>query len=190
MTDAQKFLLTLQVIFSIAIMSFLAYQLFKARREKHKYRLYSVRDRLLYLLATHEIKEESVLFQVLYGIINYSIMEVKQLTIWSFAKASVKAKLKLESQANDEFWTEVEKASPKVHEVVNEFFRSMMYIAMANSFFFVLLIRLMNHSQRLMSGISSFLRVTRLFSDKRQRYDAYRYFENRFGGKGDFANSH
>jgi hypothetical protein len=178
MTSAQKLLLFLQATMSLVVLGYVSYQLIKARQENHKYRLYALRDKLLYLMATGKVKEDSLVFKVFYTTLVRSIKEIKNLSLWNIAKASVAARSALQEQ-RERLGIEIGAASPEVKEFVMDFYHTMMEIAVANSPLLVLFIGLANHEAVLQAG--RYITKFQIFIRERQQYEAYRYFENRGG---------
>ena len=178
MTSAQKLLLFLQATMSLVVLGYVSYQLIKARQENHKYKLYALRDRLLFLMATNKLEEDSLIFQIFYGTLVTSIKEIKDLSLWNIAKASVAARDALQGQ-REPLRIELDATSSEVKEFVMDFYHTMMGIAVANSPLLVLFIRLANHEAVLQIG--RYITKFQIFIRERQQYEAYRYFENRGG---------
>ena len=177
MSPDQKFLLGLQITISgIAILVVCAENL-KAREMRHKYRLYAVRDKLIYLVASGALDERHILFRVFYMATNRCIQEVKELTLISFARASLVAKTELQKQANEKVFEEIEAANEETKRAVNDFFVAMMEIAIANNWLLVLIIKLAEHGDKWIRNVDRWLCISRLFPPLRQQYDTYRYFE-------------
>jgi hypothetical protein len=177
MTRAQAYLLTLQLTGFLIILAYISWQLVKARQEAHKYKLYALRDRLLYLLATGELQEDSLVFKVFYASITRGICEIKDVRLWSIAKASMAAKSVLQESREQRLWTEINKSSPEVKKVLYDFFGTMMEIAIANSPLLVLFIRM--GGDQMVSGVVRYISRLRIFIKGQQRYDVYRYFDRR-----------
>jgi hypothetical protein len=150
---------------------------YRAKQEKHKYRLYALRDKILLLVARRKIDEDSLIFKVFYDVLIKTICEVKQVKLWSIAHASVTAKSALQEERSEQLKTEMIGASPEVKEFVVDFYQTMMEIAVANSPLLVLFIRLANHSDSIVSKVGLLIRRLRLFLNETQQYDVYRYFE-------------
>src|SRR5258707_8613927 len=174
MTTAQKYLITLQVVGFLIILAYLVFHLVRAKQEVHKYRLYALRDRLLYLLAKGELREDSLIFKVFYNTIIRSICEIKDVKLWSIAKASVAARSVLQQQREEQLRSEAMQSSPEVKKFIIDFYRTMMEIALANSPLLVLFVKLASHNVVLKVG--RYLRKLKLFINEQQQYDVYRYF--------------
>jgi hypothetical protein len=175
MTITQKFLITLQASSFLVILTYLFFHVYRAKQEAHKYKLYALRDRIILLVATHELREESVVYQAFYDTLIKTITEVKSVKLWSIAKASVTAKSVLQQQRSEQLKAELLESSPVVKKFVAEFYRTMMEIAVANSPLLVLFIKLANRDFVLTIG--SYFTNLRLFIDEQQQYDVYKYFE-------------
>jgi len=178
MTSAQKLLLFLQATMSLIILGYVSYQLIKARQENHKYKLYALRDRLLFLMATKELDEDSLIFQTFYNTLVGSIKEIKDLSLWNIAKASVAARSALQEK-RERLGIEIDASSPEVKKFVMDFYHTMMEIAVANSPLLVLFIKLASH--KAVSQVGRYITKFQIFIRERQQYEAYRYFENRGG---------
>jgi hypothetical protein len=179
MTSAQRLLLFVQATMSFVVLGYLGYHLFRARQENHKYKLYALRDKLLYLMATGQVKEDSLLFKVFYTTVVGSIKEIKDLKLWNIAKASVAARSVMQEQQRERLGAEIKAASPEVKEFVMDFYHAMMDIAVANSPLLVLFIRLANHQA--VSRAGRYIKRFKIFLNEQQQYEAYRYFEDRGG---------
>src|SRR6266481_6454340 len=117
----------------LPISMFLVKELFKSKEEKHKFKLFALRDELLHLVASGQLPEQSWLFKVFYGALSSSINEVRNLTIYNLVKASIEAKSELEKQKTEQFIASINSASPSVREFVDKFAHVMMDIMRANS---------------------------------------------------------
>lgn len=178
MSADQQLILSLQVLLSIIVLLFVFFEKQKAKELRHKYHLYAVRDKLIYLVASGQLSEDHFLFQVFYGVTNRSIREVKELSLISFMRASVAAKSDLQKQANEKLLDEIEKAPVATKAVIKEFFAAMMGIAIANNWILVLIVKLAAHGNRWMGKISRLAGIFKILSPLRNQYDTYRYFEN------------
>ena len=58
MSTAQKFLIILQIGGFLIVLAYLVFHLYRAKQEAHKYKLYALRDQILFLVATKELKED------------------------------------------------------------------------------------------------------------------------------------
>ncbi|OFV98894.1 MAG: hypothetical protein A3H28_08620 [Acidobacteria bacterium RIFCSPLOWO2_02_FULL_61_28] len=177
MTADQKFLLGLQIAMSGIAILVLCAESIKAREMRHKYRLYAVRDKLIYLVAGGQLDETHFLFRVFYGATNRCIREVKELSLISFARASMTARTDLQNQVTEKVITEIEMAPEETRAVINDFFVAMMEIAIANNWLLVLIIKLAEHGDKWIRNVDRWLCISRLFPPLRQQYDTYRYFE-------------
>jgi hypothetical protein len=172
MTSTQVGLLVIQGLLSLVVSIYVAYELFKARREQQKYRFYALRDALLDLVATKKLSEEDTLFRVFYTVINKSMAELTDLTFMSFLKASARAKVTLEQQErSDELRMQLENARPEVRNFVGRFAFTMMEIMAANSFVVMVIIKMHMHT-----ALQKIARPPR-FARQRKDVQTYRYFE-------------
>jgi hypothetical protein len=180
MTNTQIGLLTLQVILSLTVLVFLVIRLLKVRQEKYSYKLYALRDELIYLVAAGELREDSFMFKVFYKVINQSISDIEDLTRWSFVKASIKAKTTLQQQSIQKLLQEIGEASPAVHEVVDNFFDTMVAIFKANSPFTALCVDIGRWAKDSHKVVFSLINFGVNLGNRLipvERYETYRFFE-------------
>ena len=167
----QVVLLVLQAVACVSILSYLAFNLLKAREEGQKYKLYSLRDRLLFFVASGELAEGNLVFKVFYQALNASIAELKTVNIFSLLRASRRARRALEKEERETLVGAINRSSTTVQEWVNEFTNVMMQIVVSNSFWLKVLLIAAKHCHDL-------LHKTRTrFSLSSSTYDTYRYFE-------------
>jgi hypothetical protein len=172
MTDQQIWLLAAQGVVSLVILGYLAMLLWKKREERERFKLYAVRDKLIYLAATDALPQSSMVFKVFYNVVNISISEVRNLDLASLARASVAAKSALEKEKQEALSAAIARASPEVREVIGEFGKVMMEIAYANS----LGLRLFLHCATLAKRILDGSRILTLQPPKPAAYDTYVYW--------------
>ncbi len=174
MNNTQVGLLWLQAIASVTVISFLAFEWFKGREARHKYKLYAIRDELLYLVVSQKLSQEDFLFKLFYRVINRSINEIKHLTFWSFIRASMTAKSELEKETTAGLQGEIQRAPEEVRKVIAHLCVTMMEIMLANSLSLFLAVEVAKRCRGLLSKIqhgSKFLAKTL------PQYETYRYFE-------------
>lgn len=147
--------------------------LLRSREERHKFKLYALRDDLVYLVASGKLAENGHLFQLFYGALTSSIEEIHRVTVSNLINASIEAKNALQKEGFDKFVHEVEHASPEVREFVNKMFFVMRGIMVANSPLLVFLLR----SRSNFGKFAIRLKRQLLTKDACETYDAYRYFE-------------
>src|ERR1035438_8758695 len=88
MTTQQIGLLAIQLIVSLSVMASIGVLLLQNHEAKQKYKLYAVRDRLLYLAVTGKLAQTDMLFKVFYRAMNVYAARVEDLSFFSFVKAS------------------------------------------------------------------------------------------------------
>jgi len=172
MSNSQIALLAIEVIIALVVMLVLTHWLLNTRQEKYKFKLYEVRDQLIYLVATNELSEDSFLFRLLYTTINRMIAEVHDVDRWSFIRAATTARTALQEAHVSRFIQEVLAASPQARQVTGVFIDTLLDIVKANSPFTKLCIRsvlLFKKGQELVKRPS--------FIPKEQ-FENYRYFGN------------
>jgi hypothetical protein len=178
MTGQQIGLLYIQLVASCAVMAVIALSLLQAREERHKYRLYAVRDKLLYLVASGHLSETSTVFKVFYRAMNTYAAEIDSLTIVSFFRASLAVKTELEKENQQRLSEAMRSASPEVQSVVDEFIRVVMDALRYNSPMLNLFLSTARHCGRFFK----FLRSIKRFPVP--VYDTYRYYETIHGKLG------
>jgi len=134
MTEQQVGLLVIQSLASMGLLAYLGVLLLKKREEREKFRLYAIRDRLVYLSATGELPQGNMVFRVFYQAVNISISEANTLTVSSLIRASVKAKTALQQEKQEKLMESIQRASPEVRSVVEDFAVVMRDIVYSNSF--------------------------------------------------------
>ena len=181
MTGQQIGLLFIQLGASCAVMLALGLSLLQAREERHKYRLYAVRDKLVYLVASGQLSETSTVFKVFYRAMNTYAAAIDSLTIVSFFKASLAARTELEKENQQRLSAALKNASPEVQAVIDEFTRVVMDALRYNSPMLNLCLSAARHFGRFFK----FVRSIRRFPVP--VYDTYRYYETIHGKLGQVA---
>jgi hypothetical protein len=174
MTATQIALVTIQVGLVVFVLAFLLTWLLRARQEKYKYKLYAIRDELIYLVATDQLAENSTIFQVLYSTVNSVIAEVHDVDRWSFIRASTRAKTALENAHISLLIHEICEAPLPVVRVAANFFDTMQYIVKANSPFTKFCIACLRLLKNRTPAWSSWLE----FLLPKEQFENYRYFRN------------
>jgi hypothetical protein len=177
MTTEQTFLLVAQAGVSLSVLLFLAILIIRSREERRKFMLFALRDRLVYLVAVGDLSERSLVFKVFYGALNVSIAEVRDLTLFSVVKASIKVRTAIEREKKERFQEGIARSSPEVQAFANDFFSAMMEIILSSSICLQAVLALAHHSIRVIRFMDRCLGVSWLFGSARQEYDTYRYFE-------------
>jgi hypothetical protein len=133
-----------------------------------------VRDELIYLVATQQLSQDSIIFKVLYRTVNDIISEVHEVDRWSFIRASTRARTALEQAHIERLIGEILEADPSVLRLALRFFDTMQYIVKANSPFTKLCIgclRLFSNRNSLLAGWLEHL-------SPKEAYETYRYFRH------------
>ena len=133
MSPEQTGLLIVQFAISCMVLLVIAFKAVNAREQRHAYRLFALRDRLIYMLAVGQLAEDEFLFKVLYSALTRGIGELDNLTVYAFVKASISAKSELEAAQEEKFKEAIDSADPNMREFVRDFAVSMMDIMRANS---------------------------------------------------------
>ena len=176
MTGQQIGLLITQFGLSLITIVYLGVLHLRSREARHKYRLYACRDRLVYLVASGELSETSMVFKVFYRAMNSYITALDSLTLVSFIQASMAVKKELEKEHQERLAEAIQRATPEVQQAIQDFFRAVMDALRYNSPMLNLILVVAHHCTRAFS----YIRKMRKF--KVPVYDAYRFYEN-FNGK-------
>jgi len=101
------------------------------------YRLFAVRDQLIYLVATGKLREQDVVFQIFYKAINYFVNETKNVTFRSFIDSMEAGRRKGLDPATEKnrakLWRALRSADPEVRAAVEQFADAMTLIMVENS---------------------------------------------------------
>ncbi len=129
---------SLLVSFGLVLFGFGSYnyRLIKNEAAKiQKYRLYKVRDDLVYLVALDKLKETDHLFVLFYGLCNHLIKTTKEnLSLKGFVQAVSSADNNpAEEKQLRKIVEELRKRDPEVSDVVSEFYGAVVDILLENS---------------------------------------------------------
>ena len=173
MNTQQIGLLVMQAFACSMVLAVLGVLLLKSREQRHKYRLYELRDELLYLVASHQLSESSLVFKVFYGAINKSISVVKKLTLYSLIHASISAKTDLQKERQEKLQGAIESSNPEVRAFIDRVAKVYMEIIISNSPLLRFTLFVIRRCGQMISRIRSLVTVP-----KSEAYQAYRYFEH------------
>lgn len=102
-----------------------------------KYKLYKVRDQLIYLVATGKIREQDLIFTRFYKAVNCFIQEADRINHGNFVAAAAHARRKGIDPAEERNFQEIcvalRKTGPEVNEVANAFYLTILEILIENS---------------------------------------------------------
>ncbi len=136
-------------------------------RKSHLYKLYSVRDRFIQLVAQGELKEDGVIFQTFYGAINATLRQGKRynvrLVISTIARISQEI-AKDDVDRLKKLRREFDSARPHVKQAVGEYFMATIELLLANSLTLKLIVKCL-------SPLVALNRICRL--PKTASYNAY-----------------
>jgi hypothetical protein len=149
----------------------------RARDEKYKYRLYALRDRLIFLLANGKLSEQSLVFEAFYEALVMSIGLTTELNVYGLIQASVAAKTAIQKQKAERLQDAIDHSDPAVRAFVNEFAAVMMDIMMKNSTALNVTLWALHYCGRLLRGLRGLRRTMAVPSRSRQIYESYKYFE-------------
>jgi len=177
MNGQQISLLLIQATMSLVVLGYLLVLLLKRREERDKFRLYAIRDKIIYLAATGELPQDGMVFKVFYNAVNASISEASALTVASLVQASMKAKTAVQQAKRERLMEAIQGSSPGTREAVEEFVTTMMDIVYSNSLAlraFVCCIKLVRGlAVSLADGLKSAMGARRP-----QAYETYTYWRD------------
>lgn len=166
-----------QLIGVLTIFIFVFVKALKIRREKQKFKLFAVRDKLLFLVATGKLSQDDRIFKVFYKAINSSINEIKGINPFSFIRASLTAKSAVELEANKKLLQEINEREREVKEVIGEFFHTYMEIMVSNSIVLAVILWLIKNGLLITNSL-----IKLMPKREKDRYETYKWFENKEHG--------
>jgi hypothetical protein len=181
MTPQQIGLLLIQLAVSLGILGFIGVALIRSSESAIKYKLFSVRDKFLYLAASGVLPQNTMVFKVFYKSMNIFISEIESLTIVSFIRASVSVRKQLEKEDRTRLIESLDRADPRVKEAVDEFLRVVMEAIRYNSPMLNLGLGFAAHCARLVGLLRSFTIMIFQRPFRPPVYDTYRYYESIHG---------
>jgi hypothetical protein len=178
MTSQQIGLLFIQLLASISVFGYLLVLVLRSMEERLKYKLFAVRDKLVYLAASGRLSETSMVFKVFYRAMNTYVSELDRLTIVSFVRASIVVKTELEKENGERLIDSLRRSDPEVQGVIDEFFHVVMHALRYNSPLLNIVLLTATYCHRFFS----FIRRRRPFGAP--VYDTYRFYEAIHGKMG------
>jgi hypothetical protein len=179
MTITQKSLLITQAVLSIILVAYLAWNAWRVRLEKSRYKLYVFRDDLIYLAATHKIEQDCQLFKTFYEVSNLFILNIKELKVSNVIKASLKTKKTLEHRMSVEVLIQqLQRSDPEVQERFMKFFRAMVEFLLDNSLWLKLLVWTHGIARNTAKSLDRLFGVSTRLSKQKEIYEAYTYFND------------
>lgn len=117
----------------------------KGMQADNRYRLYKIRDDLIFLVAKGAIDEQDFIYKTFYEWINTYIEDIHRFTLKEINKAMQEAREKGYLKEIHEFTEKVQRElagkDKEVKDVTQEFFETMRYILIRNSITIRLLVR-------------------------------------------------
>ena len=109
----------------------------KGRQADNRYKLYKIRDDLIFLVAKGSIKEDDFIFKTFYWLTNTYVHEIHKFTLKEINKAMQDAKEKGYLKEPREFTLKIEEElrnkDKEVKDVIQEFFQTNVVILIRNS---------------------------------------------------------
>lgn len=141
-----------------------------------KYKLYRVRDNLIYLVATNKLRDDDLVFNRLYKAVNYYINANDQITLRNFIEAAEKARTKGIDPAEEKNFNEIHLAlrtrGAEVNDVANQYYSAMLDILIENSFLLRMLMKC-SSSSTVIRLLASFVYPRRTNKTAMQFYNDY-----------------
>lgn len=134
MSEIEIFYLALLVIAFGAFTGYAYKEYGKARIKENQYKLYKLRDDLIYLVASEKLEEKGVIFQELYPVINIWIRSVQELDLSLLFQALNKSRHDIEDKHKIEILQRaLDKSNDEVKRAVKEVFTTILRIMVNNS---------------------------------------------------------
>jgi hypothetical protein len=172
-TDQHIFYLVLLAFWCVLLVLY-AYSVYReAQSKQNKYKLFKVRDDLIYLVARKIIAEDDIVFQEFYGMINIFIMHLDKFTISSFIRASIDAKKDLEREERiNQLMSALHKSNPDAIRVVDNMFKTILNIMIDNSTILKWIIR-NSFINSQVKKLNKFLTYSSMYQQERDLYYLY-----------------
>jgi hypothetical protein len=138
MLERADYPLLVAIAAALLISAYFAHKSASRHRSKaQKYRLFKVRDELVYLVATEQLSCDEPVFNLMYGAVNSYLQDLSRISLTSFVRALERGRQKGIDPAADEeveqLQHELERKPPEVQRVVLEFYQSVVVILYENS---------------------------------------------------------
>lgn len=148
----------------------------KGMQDANRYRLFKLRDDLIYLVAKGTIKEDDFIFQTFYDMTNTYIQHIHKFNLQEINKAMKKANEKGHLKKSDEFTEriikELDNKDQEVKKVIQEFFSTMLDILVKNSLTLRFVIKLYS-SNLTQSFIKKLKALTKIFVNQEAAFRNY-----------------
>lgn len=179
MSPIEYFYLVLLVVFFGTVAGYAYKEFRKTNLKKNQYRLYEIRDNLIFLVANGDLKEKGVIFQEFYPLVNNWVQSVQKLNLTLLFKAFREARRDIESKEKIETLQKaLVQSNEKVKEVVQQLFRTVLEIMVENSFTLKFLVKHVL-AKRLIKIVAKKLYQSVLVSkERKQIYKDYKGYEN------------
>jgi len=138
------------LLIGVAIILAATFAITKRRLAYHsataqKYKLFAVRDNLIFLVAAKKIEPEDWLFSIVYSSVTRLLHDIKLINLRDFVSTIARARSEGQDPAEHELaeriGREVHNRPPEVQEVVVEFYQAVIAILLANSLLLRLSVR-------------------------------------------------
>jgi hypothetical protein len=178
MSDIHVFYLVLLAMACIPI-PICAYNYYReARLRENKYKLFKIRDDLIYLVAKNVIQEEDIVFREFYRMINIIIKHIDRFTVSSFIKGSTDAKEDLErGEQIKKIMESLRNRDPEVINVIDNMFETILNIMIDNSTVLKIIIK-NNFLNTQIREIGSFFNNLSVYQKERNLYSLYRGYDH------------
>lgn len=146
MISSADIALLVVVALILAVSRFLALRIVRRHKSKSlKYRLFKVRDDLIYAVASGRLNEDDEVFRYFYEVTNFYLGHTHRINLTIFVRAIEEARRRgidlSERQRIDSLMRALEQRDATVQATAKEFFRAMNEILYENSFLLRILLR-------------------------------------------------
>lgn len=179
MQPVAYFYLILLAIFCFSLILFVYTKVYrKGRQDDNRYKLYKIRDDLIYLIAKGSISENDFIYQTFYEMTNTYINQIHKFNLRQINKAMQEAKekgyLKEIQEFTQKIISELNTKDSEVKHVVIQFFVTMLEILRRNSLALRILIRYMVIYRLARAMFKKLSPLERVFVDQEAAYQNYK----------------
>lgn len=145
------------------------------RTTRNKFRLYSVRDQFVQLVATEQLKEDSWIFKTFYVSINRIVSRQHEFNLLNLVRSMRDETAMVESaEFSEKLLSELQLSTPEVRQAVEAFYEAMVEIVMANSLLLRETMRLGHSAIRFWTFLDTHVRPKSLVEPSVNAFKVYR----------------
>lgn len=151
----------------------------KTRLKKNQYKLYTIRDNLISLIASRDLEEENVIFQESYKWVNAWVYSVQELDLVLLFRAFREARQDIESKHKTEVLQKaLANSNERVKKTIEGLFATVLEIMIENSFTLRFVVKHVLTRRFLRRVARMLYRSAVISTAERQIYEDYRGYEN------------